>query len=155
MTPLNKSQIKEIAENLDCGLNCYWNKKTGEILFLPEELGHLLDDDSDDTAIGNQWLQEDFDSIKNNHEDVAVIEKPNSNYSFGIMEAFAEQLPNKLEFKLKLFQALNRNKPFREFKFIIDNSDYREEWFAFKALKLQEWVEEQIEEIEKNDLREL
>jgi hypothetical protein len=145
MAHLNKSQIKEIAENLDCGLHCYWNKKTSEILFLPEELGYLLDDDSDESDIGDEWLQEDFDTIKNNLEDIVVIEKPNSNYSFEIMEAFAEQLPNKLEFKLKLFQALNRNKPFREFKFIIDNSDYREEWFAFKALKLQQWVEEQIE----------
>jgi hypothetical protein len=66
------------------------------------------------------------------------------------MEAFADQLPNKLDLKSKLFQALERNKPFREFKFIIDNSDYREEWFAFKNLKLQEWVEEKIEEINKN-----
>jgi hypothetical protein len=141
MAHLNKSQIKEIAENLDCGLNCYWNKKTSEILFLPEELGYYLDNDSDDTDIGDEWQQEDFDKIKNNLEDIVVIEKPNSNYSFEIMKAFAEQLPNKLEFKLQLFQALNRNKPFREFKFIIDNSNYREEWFAFKTLKLQEWIE--------------
>jgi hypothetical protein len=61
------------------------------------------------------------------------------------MEAFAEQLPNKIEFKLKLFQALNKNKPFRKFKFLIENSVYRQEWFTFKALKIQEWVEEQIE----------
>lgn len=152
MAHLDKFQIKEIAENLDCGLNCYWNRKTNEILFLPEELGCLLDDDSDESDIGNQWLQEDFDRIKNNLEDIVLIEKPNSKYSFGIMEAFADQLPNKLDLKSKLFQALERNKPFREFKFEIDNSDYRDEWFSFKALKLQQWVEEQIEEIEENDL---
>jgi hypothetical protein len=28
MLHLDKSKIKDIAENLDCGLNCYWNKKT-------------------------------------------------------------------------------------------------------------------------------
>lgn len=38
MSHLDKSKIKEIAENLDCGLNCYWNIKTNAILFLPEEL---------------------------------------------------------------------------------------------------------------------
>ena len=152
MTHLDKSQIKEIAENLDCGLNCYWNRKTNEILFLPEELGYLLDDDSDESDIGNQWLQEDFNLIKNNLEDIVLIEKPNSNYSFGIMEAFTDQLANKLDLKSKLHQTLERKKPFREFKFEIDNSDYRDEWFSFKALKLQQWVEEQIEEIEENDL---
>jgi hypothetical protein len=152
MTPLNKSQIKEIAENLDCGLNCYLNRKTGEILFLPEELGYLLDDDSDESDIGDQWLQEDFDTIKNNLEDIVVIEKPNSNYSFEIMEAFAEHLPDNLHFKTQLYHVLERKKPFQNFKFEIDNSDYREEWFAFKAHKLQEWVEEQIEEIGENDL---
>lgn len=144
MAHLDKSQIKDIAENLDCGLSCYWNRKTNEILFLPEELGYLLDDDSDESDIGNQWLQEDFDRIKNNLEDIVLIEKSNSKYSFRIMEAFADQLPNKLDLKSKLFQALQRNKPFREFKFTIDNSDYREEWFAFKNIKLQEWVEEII-----------
>lgn len=152
MTPLNKSQIKEIAENLDCGLQCYWNRKTGEILFLPEELGYLLDDDSEDSDIGNEWLQEDFDTIKNNLEDIILIEKPNSDYYFEIMEAFADDLPDDLGLKKQLYHALNRNKPFRNFKFEIDNSDYREEWFAFKALKLQEWVEEEIEEIGENDL---
>ncbi len=31
MIKLTKDQIKEIAEELDCGMRCYINKETGEI----------------------------------------------------------------------------------------------------------------------------
>ena len=33
---LTKQQIKEIAENLDCGNICYYNLKTGKIKTLPD-----------------------------------------------------------------------------------------------------------------------
>ena len=31
MIKLADQQIKEIAENLDCGMKCFFNKQTGEI----------------------------------------------------------------------------------------------------------------------------
>lgn len=48
----------------------------------------------------------------------------------------------------KLINALNRSKPFSNFKWIIDNSgDYRQKWFDFKNQKYIEWVEEKISEL--------
>jgi hypothetical protein len=45
----------------------------------------------------------------------------------------------------KLFNALNRKHPFREFKFVIDNSgEYRNAWFDFKNKQYFEWVENQL-----------
>lgn len=36
---------------------------------------------------------------------------------------------------------MNKRRPFREFKFVIDNSGiYREQWFDFKNAQLKQWV---------------
>ena len=48
----------------------------------------------------------------------------------------------------KLINSLYRSKPFRNFKWIIDNSgDYRQKWFEFKNQKYIEWVEKKISEL--------
>jgi hypothetical protein len=42
--------------------------------------------------------------------------------------------------------ALNKSKPFRNFKWVIDNSGaYRNQWFEFKKNRYIEYVKEQIE----------
>jgi hypothetical protein len=57
------------------------------------------------------------------------------------MENFAYQLEGNDELRSELFKALNKRKPFREFKWVIDNSgDYRQKWFDFKNAELKQWV---------------
>jgi Uncharacterised protein family (UPF0158) len=65
--------------------------------------------------------------------------------SFSVMEDFANQV-NDARLQEKLFNALNRKHPFREFKFVIDNSgEYRNAWFDFKNKRYFEWVENQLQ----------
>jgi len=52
------------------------------------------------------------------------------------MENFKHQVQND-EFEIKLDQALNRRKPFQKFKNLIDNSEYREQWFEFKQKEIE------------------
>ena len=47
-------------------------------------------------------------------------------------------------FKKKLIAALNRPKPFRNFNYLIHESDFRQEWFDFRQERNVEWVKEQI-----------
>lgn len=48
---------------------------------------------------------------------------------------------------VRKINALNRSKPFRNFKWQIDNSgDYRQVWFDFKRRRYKEFVKKQIEE---------
>jgi len=42
----------------------------------------------------------------------------------------------------RLANALNNRKPFANFKFIIDNSEYRQDWFDFKQRYLERYVKE-------------
>jgi len=50
----------------------------------------------------------------------------------------------------KLINALNRKRPFANFKFIIDSSPYRREWFGFK----KQWMEDHVKELLMSELQE-
>ena len=126
--------IKEIAEQLDCGFRTFIHKTTGQLLFVPDE-NDLIDIDP--------WDKE-FEQLDNNFNDYYEIEKWTSNEAFEIMSEFAEQVT---DYKLqnRLFEALRKKKPFREFKFVIDNTDnFRQQWFDFKNHWQQDFVLRQV-----------
>lgn len=138
---LTPKQINEIAQEMDCGNRCYLNLKTGELIFTPD-----FEENFDD---GKEFYEEVLEEIENNWSDYAELEKPRSRDSFEFMVDFAEQLEDKNQLKDKLFNALNKNKPFSKFKFEIDNSgEFRQEWFDFKQAKLENWVIEKFKEIQ-------
>lgn len=64
------------------------------------------------------------------------------------MEDFTDGLPDNTRIKVTLIEALNKRKPFREFKYEIDNSgDYRQLWFDFKNQKMIEYVKDRVDYI--------
>ena len=137
MKSLTDEQVKEIAEQLDCGFRCFWNKQTNELLFVPDTNRFPESD--------NEAFDEDLQKLDNNFDDYDEIESMESSDSFEIMKKFAEQLTHNNELQQQLIFALNNNKPFSRFKNVIDNSgEYREEWFEFKNEKLKEWVRKKV-----------
>ncbi len=141
MLALTTIQINEIAQEMDCGNRCYLNLRTGELIFTPDFDENIYAD--------KEYYEEQLEELENNWGDYAEIEKPRSKDSFDIMVDFAEQLAENNQLKDKLFNALNKKKPFSQFKFEIDNSGkYRQEWFDFKQAKLENWVIEKFKEIQ-------
>ena len=114
MINLTQEQIKEIAEELDMGFRCLVNKTNGELLFFPDTL-KLYDIDTE------AW-EEEIDKFENNPSDYAEIKALESWNSFEIMEDFIKTITDNNKLKEKLINALQRRKPFREFKYVIDNS---------------------------------
>jgi hypothetical protein len=144
MPTLTEQQIKEIAEQLDCGFRSFWHKPTGELLFVPDLNNNPFAD--------AEFFEEDLEKLDNNFNDYIEIEKPNSSDSFEIMANFTEQLNDNEKLKNELLKALNKKKPFREFKFVIDNSGaYRQQWFDFKNAKLKQWVKGKFNEATYDD----
>jgi 5'-deoxynucleotidase YfbR-like HD superfamily hydrolase len=135
MLTFTKEQIKDIAEQLDCGFKAYYHKQNGELVFVPNMDKHY---DIDKTA----W-KEEFAKLRKRTA-FQEIEAMESRDSFTVIEDFANQV-NDTKLQEKLFNALNRKHPFREFKFVIDSSgEYRNAWFDFKNKSYIEWVENQI-----------
>ena len=138
MIKLADQQIKEIAENLDGGMKCFYNKQTGEIKI-------LLDFDNFDGADEELW-EEEIKEIDEHWGDLVEFEKMSSRESFQLMVDFAESVDNP-SLQDRLFIALNRTNPFRNFKWHIDNSGkYRQRWFNYKDLRYIEWVKEQLDD---------
>ncbi len=130
--------VAEIADSIDAGLTCFLNLDTLEVEEIPKNELELYYDDPDD---------EDNDSadepeIKHfEWENCLEVEPLESNESFRIMEAFAENLEDH-HIQNKLVNTLNNRKPFANFKFAIDNSPYRQQWFGFKKKWLENYVKD-------------
>lgn len=139
MIKLTEEQIREIADNLDCGLRSYYNKKTGEIK-------SVINPDSWEGADMEPWENE-LEEIDENWDDYIEFDNLESHESFEIMEDFAESIDD-ARLQEKLFHALNKSKPFRNFKWEIDNSgEYRQIWFDFKKARYIQMVKDQIERL--------
>jgi len=132
-----EEQIKEIAEDLECGLKCYYNTKSGEIK-------SIIDFDRYYGADEELW-EEDLNHIEENWDDYIEFTGFESHESFQIMADFAKSVDDE-KLQYRLFNALNRRKPFQNFKWQIDNSGhYRQLWFNFRSKRYKDWVKEQIE----------
>lgn len=123
--------IKKIAQELDCGHDCYYNIKTDEILAIP----HFSD------SIDAEEFKDLFESEIKKVEDKNFIKiKALENFeTFKIMERFVKQIPD-LEYRTVLEIILENKKPFQNFKHSIDQSNYRQDWFAFNQEYLEKIV---------------
>ncbi len=137
MIKLTKDQIKDIAGELICGMNCYYNKKTEGIIKIPDIDNQIGD-------IDEVWKR-DLKRVEDNQSDFVEFEMMDSRESFLVMEYFTDSVDDP-ELREELINALNRPKPFSNFKWIVDNSgDYRQRWFDFRDKKYIEWVEDRID----------
>jgi hypothetical protein len=137
MIRITKEQIKEIADQLDCGMKCYIDKETGIIKSVP---------DFDSWQTGDTELWEDvLNELDENWGNYLEIERMESHISFDVMVEFAEDVDSR-ELHDTLINVLNRKHPFGNFKWVIDNSGpYRQKWFDFKTQSLKDWVIAQLE----------
>jgi hypothetical protein len=130
--------IREIAQELDCGFDCYFNSKTNEIVTIPN-FSHIADEDGFKEA-----FQADLEKVKKYQADFIKIEALQSFENFKIMELFVEQLPDK-KLQSELENVLANKKPFQNFKHKIDLSDFRQNWFDFKQSELEKIVKNQLD----------
>ena len=88
-----------------------------------------------------------LDHLEENWDKYVEIDRMESHESFEIMEDFAESIDD-ARLQEKLFHALNKSKPFRNFKWVIDNSgEYRQRWFDFKKARYIQIVKDKIERL--------
>ncbi|WP_397363868.1 UPF0158 family protein [Olleya sp. R77988] len=137
MDNLKQNIIREIAQELDCGNECYYNLKTNEIIAIPN-FSQVSDEEE-----FKEIFCKDLEKINGNKTGFIKIEIPESFQSFKIMERFVVQL-NDQNFKSELQDILGNKKPFRNFKNTIDQSEFRQSWFDFKQKELEKTVENQL-----------
>jgi hypothetical protein len=144
-----KKLVHDVAEYIDCGLVCFINPETLEV----EEIPKGMLDGFSDFSINREFEDEDEDEDEDDDEQKFLheewescisVEPRESSESFKIMEKFVDEVNDK-NLKNKLINALNNRKPFANFKNIVESSDHRKEWFAFKQRQLEILVWEELE----------
>lgn len=137
MKNFSEAELKEITENGLMGMLSFVHKITHEIEAFPDR-NHNLDFDDNDEI----W-QELTEKLDQNLEDYIRVRPMRSNESFQIMEDFVEFVKDKT-LQNKLREALVRRKPFHNFKLLIDNSRYRDDWFEFQLEEAKKFVRKQL-----------
>lgn len=138
MNEFQHNIIKEIAQELDCGFDCYYNIITDEIVAIPN-FSQFSDEDDFKEAFSDS-----LEKIEKHKADFIKFETLESFESFKIMELFVEQLSDE-NLKSELENVLANKKPFQNFKHKVDHSDFRQNWFDFKQKELEQKVENELE----------
>ena len=133
MDNIEQNIIKNIAQELDCGFDCYLNVKTNEVIAIPG-ISYISDLDDFEEA-----FEEDFTRMENNKTDFIKFDVLESFESFKIMELFVHQLTDQ-NLKAELGNILENKKPFQNFKNKIDQSHFRQDWFDFKQKEIEKKV---------------
>jgi hypothetical protein len=130
--------VPKIAESIDSGLICFLNRETLEI----EEVPKTFVEDSEEFEALTGVTADSLNLKYTEWISFITFEPLESNESFQIMEEFTKNLEDK-KLQGELFNALNHRRPFANFKDIIENSRYRQDWFDFK----KQWLENHINEL--------
>ncbi|MGM0573392.1 MAG: UPF0158 family protein [Bacteroidota bacterium] len=135
---LTEQQVTEISENLQLGFTACINLDTGEVKYVVDE--NTFPD-------AREMYQEEFEEI-DEWESIAELTEMPSYEAFRIMEDFAYRVDD--DFHEELLDALQRRRPFANFKELVEASGYREEWFEYKDQRYIDYVEKALrdEEVE-------
>ena len=78
-----------------------------------------------------------------------AFDPPEPGESFGIMERFIRDcIPDDAGIKERLRKAVSERKPFRNFKYVIDGSEYRQKWFDFRRGQLERLVADYLNSLD-------
>ncbi len=134
---LTEKKFAEIADLLISGMVCIIEKKTGKIDSHPKDMDFFESEE-------NLW-EELIEKVEEDWDSYILFDPMPSNKSFDVMNDFADDL-DEGDLKLSLHNALNKSKPFHNFKCIVDNSgEFRQKWFDFQLQENIKWVKMQYE----------
>ncbi|MDR7131528.1 hypothetical protein J2X69_003892 [Algoriphagus sp. 4150] len=131
---LTEHHIEEIAELLDCGMLCFFHTPTGTIEYHPDPENPYFEPEP--------W-EDLFEKLESDWGNYVRFEKMDSREGFQVMEDFAYSMTD-TNFREKLLDQLSKRKPFQNFKYTIDTSKYRQDWFDFKKKAYIDFVKQQL-----------
>jgi Uncharacterised protein family (UPF0158) len=130
-------KINEIAQELDCGMKCFYHIATGDIESYPDELkGHA--------GFEEEFWNDIIKKVKKNYKQYISFEEMKSHESFRLMEIFIGNIEDS-KTKTYFEEAILRKNPFQQFKACLQEYDGLQQlWYQFKNEQLIKWVEEQL-----------
>jgi Uncharacterised protein family (UPF0158) len=130
--------IKEIADQLESGMKCFYHLSTGNLEYYPDELsGHAGFDEE-------PW-QESIDKVENNYHEYIRFDAMDTHESFRMIETFIGDIREE-SIRQRFEDAISYKKPFQNFKQLLHSyPELQQQWFVFKKQKYIDWVQQQID----------
>ena len=133
---ITSKQINHIAQELEMGMKVYINTETLEYIAIPKDDILMMD---------SELWEEALEEINYKWPGFILIEEMDSREAYKIMEAFVSEIDD-TKFQQKLTRILDNRRPFANFKNEIEWSDYREDWFAFRTKKYEEYLKSLLDQ---------
>ncbi len=128
--------IKEIAEWLEMGMLCFYDKTTGELEFYPDELR--------DPGFDDELWKDTIKKVKKNRKNYIPFEGMSSLEGFRVMADFVDNI-NDMRTRSKFLDAISRKKSYSNFNNLLSYyPNLREQWFAHKRERYIEFVNKQL-----------
>ena len=134
---ISPDQIKEIAQELDAGMKCFYHIPTGEVKSYPDELrGHA--------GFEEEFWEDIIEQVESLPEEFVAFQSMESFESFRVMETFINNIEEE-KIQRHFQYAIALKKPFQQFNYLLhDYPGLQEQWFDFKNLHLIEYVQQQL-----------
>jgi Uncharacterised protein family (UPF0158) len=134
---ITPEKINEIAQELDCGMKCFYHIATGDIESYPDELkGHA--------GFEEEFWKDTIKKVTKNYRQYISFEGMESHESFRLMETFIGSI-NDEKTRMYFEETIQRKKPFQQFKFCLqEHADFQQQWYQFKNEQLEKWVKDQL-----------
>ncbi len=124
--------LKQIADELDTGMVCYYHKVTGELEVYPHELSN--------PGFDEEFWEDVMEKVSENRDDYIEFEPMKSHESFQVMENFISQIDH-IPTHNKFIDAISRKRPFAHFKDMLDYyPELMKQWYVFKDEAYIEYV---------------
>jgi hypothetical protein len=135
---ISPDNIKEIADQLESGMKCWYHIPTEKILWAPGSSGNW--------DIDEEVWEEVFNEIEEKEHECIAFERLDAKEEFRVMADFAENEVDDPQVRDRLIYALNQRKPFMHFKSEIHyNEKYLEAWYVFKQ---QNYIQKVVEQLD-------
>jgi hypothetical protein len=131
---ITAKQLADMAQEIEIGMKVYINRNTYEIRSVMD-----WEDSNGDTE---EWENEE-EKILEEWEDFAVVTKMESWEAFRVMEDFMVEVQDE-RMKKDLIRILEKKRPFANFKAVVESSVLHENWFAYRANAMLEYIKEQL-----------
>jgi Uncharacterised protein family (UPF0158) len=135
---ITPEKIKNIVQEVEMGMLCYFHIKTGELECVPDELkGHA--------GYEEEFWKDSLKKIKTHRRHYICFEGMESSESFRMMQKFIQDIKDDITCR-RFQEIITFKKPFGHFKQLLN--DYpllKEEWYSFKDEQYRLFIQQQLE----------
>ena len=138
MLSLTEKEVDLIATQLLKGNVCFYQVDKKKIHHLPDDEDYF----NYDLTREEEDILDEIDDNPDNYAEFTKMEPPQEHQ---MMQDFVDRKIKERALAEDLVNVLSKPKAVTGFKFLIEESKYKNEWLEFRNWKYQDWVKEQVD----------